>query len=299
MKIVMNLVKRNVKLFFRDKGMFLSSMITPIILIVLFVTFLGNVYRDSINSVLGDFKLDEKLIEGFVGGWLFSSLLAVSCVTVAFCSNLIMIQDKYLGVIADFTISPIKKSKLAISYFISSAIVTLIICYTALIIAFIYLGIVGFYLSFIDIILIILDVLLLALFGTALSSIINYFLSTQGQLSAVSALISSCYGFICGAYMPMSQFSNGLRNVLSILPSSYGTTLLHSHFMDGPFEEMRNQGIPDEVIDEITTVFDGKLQIYDNTIDNSVCMIMLIATVVILIGIFVLMNVLSKKKIKK
>lgn len=292
------LVKRNVKLFFRDKGMFLSSMITPLILIVLFVTFLGNVYRDSLTSMLSDFTISDKLVEGFVGGWLFSSLLAVSCVTIAFCSNLIMIQDKYLGVLADFTVSPVKKSKLALSYFISSAIITLIICYTALIIAFVYLGIVGFYLSIGDVFLIIIDVFLLALFGTALSSIINYFLSTQGQLSAVGTLVSSCYGFICGAYMPMSQFSDGLRDVLSLLPSSYGTTLIHSHFMRGAFEEMEKQGVSKDAIDGISSSFDGNLVIFNNKIDNGICMLMLVLVIIALIGIFIMMNIFSKKKKK-
>ena len=36
------LIKRNTKLFFKDKGMFLTSLITPAILLVLYATFLGN-----------------------------------------------------------------------------------------------------------------------------------------------------------------------------------------------------------------------------------------------------------------
>ena len=35
------LIKRNMKLFFKDKGMLISSLITPIILLVLYITFLG------------------------------------------------------------------------------------------------------------------------------------------------------------------------------------------------------------------------------------------------------------------
>ena len=50
MKILMSLVNRNRKLFFRDKGMLVSAMITPIILIVLYATFLAKVYRDSFLS---------------------------------------------------------------------------------------------------------------------------------------------------------------------------------------------------------------------------------------------------------
>ena len=40
------LIKRNMKLYFKDKGMFLTSLITPLILLVLYGTFLRNVYED-------------------------------------------------------------------------------------------------------------------------------------------------------------------------------------------------------------------------------------------------------------
>ena len=40
MRTMTALISRNRKLFFRDRGMFLSSLITPVILIVLYATFL-------------------------------------------------------------------------------------------------------------------------------------------------------------------------------------------------------------------------------------------------------------------
>ena len=54
MKGLPALVWRNTKLFFKDKGMFFTSLITPLILLVLFVTFLGNVYRDSLDMTVAD-----------------------------------------------------------------------------------------------------------------------------------------------------------------------------------------------------------------------------------------------------
>ena len=45
MSMAFILIKRNIKLFFKDKGMFFTSLITPAILLVLYVTFLGNVYH--------------------------------------------------------------------------------------------------------------------------------------------------------------------------------------------------------------------------------------------------------------
>ena len=50
MRTMTALISRNRKLFFRDRGMFLSSLITPVILIVLYATFLANVYKDQRNG---------------------------------------------------------------------------------------------------------------------------------------------------------------------------------------------------------------------------------------------------------
>ena len=50
MSVTCELIKRNCKLYFKDKGMFFSSMITPVILLVLYITFLAKVYRDIFMS---------------------------------------------------------------------------------------------------------------------------------------------------------------------------------------------------------------------------------------------------------
>lgn len=299
MKVLLNLVKRHTKLFFKDRAMFLSSLITPIILILLFVTFLGNVYRDSFNAAIPEgLEVPKSIIEGFVGGWAFSSLLSTSCVTIAFCSNLLMIQDKADQILPDITIAPVKKSTLSISYFISSALVTLIICYVAVGVGFIYLANVGWYLSFVDVLLILFDVLLLVLFGTALSSIVNYFLTTQGQMSVVGTLVSTGYGFICGAYMPMSQFGNVLRKALMFSPGSYGTSLIHSHYMNGVLKELETNYFPSEVVDGIYSSFDIKLDFFGTTVQNYASYLVLGCTIALLIGVYVLMNVLSKRKVR-
>lgn len=121
-----NLISRNSKLFFKDKAMFFTSLITPIILLILYTTFLGNVYKQSfLSAIPTGFELSEKLINAVVAGQLVSSLLAVCCVTVSFCSNMLMVQDKVSGARADLTVTPVKKSTLAVSYYISTLISTL------------------------------------------------------------------------------------------------------------------------------------------------------------------------------
>lgn len=292
------LVKRNTKLYFKDKGMFFTSLITPLILLVLFVTFLGNVYEDSFRSALeaAGATVSDKLLHGCVGGQLVSSLLAVSCVTVAFCSNLLMVQDKVTGARRDLTIAPLRRSTLALSYYLSTLVSTLLICLIATGICLGYLAVVGWFLTVGDVLMLLLDVVLLVLFGTALSSCINFSLSTSGQGSAVGTIISAGYGFICGAYMPISQFPDGLQKVLSFLPGTYGTSMLRNHAMRGVFAEMLEQGFPDQVVDAIRDSVDANLYFFGDKVSLGNMYCILIVSIVIAIGLYVAMNALSRKK---
>lgn len=296
MKTLLTLTKRNIKLFFNDKGMFLTSLITPLILLLLYATFLGNVYRDSfIQNFPKEIVISEAVIDGLVGGQLISSILAVSCVTVAFCSNFLMVQDKALGNIKDLTISPVKSSTLSLSYYIASLLSTLLICFVAAGVCLVYISIVGWYMSFIDVILLFVDIILLVLFGTALSSIINYFLSSQGQISAVGTIVSSCYGFICGAYMPISSFGDGLQKALAFLPGTYGTSLVRNHAMRGAIEELSKEGMPDEVITSVKDAMDCNIYFFDSQVPLGVMYVILGSTVVILITAYILINKFKKR----
>lgn len=300
MSILTSLIKRNTKLYFKDKAMFFTSLITPLILLVLYGTFLSKVFEDSFRGALssaGGTATDE-LIGGCVGGVLASSLLAVCCVTVAFCSNMLMVQDKVTGARRDLTISPVGKGTLALSYYISTLISTLIVCFVAMVICLLYVSSIGWYMTVSDVLLIMLDVFLLVMFGTALSSIINHFLSSQGQISAVGTIISAGYGFICGAYMPISQFDEGLQKVLSFLPGTYGTSLLKNHALRGVFEEMSSQKFPNEVIDGIKDSMDCNLYFFDNKVDTTTMYLILGGTVAVLIAGYIILNILHDKKQK-
>ncbi|MDO5541389.1 MAG: ABC transporter permease [Eubacteriales bacterium] len=295
------LIRRNIKLFFKDKGMFFSSLITPLILLVLYGTFLSNVYEETFRNSLeaAGTTVPDKLIGGCVSGELSSSLLAVCCVTVAFLSNMLMVQDKVTGARRDLTITPVKGYTLALSYYLATLFSTLLVCLVAAVVCFLYIGNAGWYLITADVLYLLLDVVLLVLFGTALSSIVNCCLSSQGQISAVSAIISAGYGFICGAYMPISQFSDGLQKVISFLPDTYGTSLLRNHMLRGVFEEMGNQGFPNEIVEAIKDSVDCNLYFFGEKVALSNMYFILVVSVMAAVAIYVVINVLFGKKKSK
>ncbi len=216
--------------------------------------------------------------------------------TVAFCSNLLMVQDKISGAVSDLTMTPVKRSTLAMSYFLATAAATLIISLAALAVCLGYLATVGWYLTAGDVLRILLDVVLLVLFGTALSSLVNAPLSTAGQSSAVGTIVSAGYGFLCGAYMPISNFGVGLQRVLSFLPGTYGTSLLRNHALAGVYREMAAQGFPPEVVESIRDSIDCNLYFFGDKVEIGAMYAVLGASVVLLIGLYVLYNVVRAKK---
>ena len=298
MQVFFSNVRRNTKLFFKDKGLFFTSLITPLILLVLYATFLSNVYKSSfvqVFSAMGS-SVKQKALDGLVGGQLMSSLLAVSCVTVSFCSNMLMVQDKVSGAHNDLMITPLKRSTQALSYYVATTISSLIVCYIALGACLIYVAVVGWYLSFVDILLLIADVFIMVTFGTALSSVINYFLSSQGQISAVGSIVSSCYGFICGAYMPLASFSEGLRNAVMFLPGTYGTSLFRNHSIRGALEEISKTA--PEAIKGIKDSIDCNLYFFGSQVQTLTMYVVVIASIVVLITAYVLINKFCKQKRK-
>lgn len=290
------LVRRNTKVFFKDKTSMIMSMISPIILLVLFVTFLKSVYASSLTATLPEgFIVEGKAMEAFTAGWLLSSILGVTSVTLAFCSNIIMVTDKIDKYDLDFKVTPTDKRILSLSYFISNFLTTLMICSVVLVIGLVYLSIVGWFLTIIDVLSIILTMILCIMFGTLLAAIIETFISTQGAVSALATLVSSMYGFICGAYMPISQFTGVIQNIVAFVPGTYGTVLLRNHFMGGVINSIAKD-MPAEQLKAIKDGFDSNIYFFGHKVETSIMYLILLGSVVLLLGIYLTVVVFRKEK---
>ena len=295
------LVRRNMKCYFKDKFLFLVSLLTPMILLVLYVTFLRSVYLDSFNSIFEIFGFtpdDNGVVEGFAGAWLLSSILSVSAVTVAICSNAVMISDKIDGAVNDFRVSPVNGVTLSVSYFVANFIVTLIVLLTVTAVGFVYLAAVGWYLTATDVLMILVDILCSVLFGTLLAGVLESFISSQGGLSAVSTLVSSMYGFICGAYMPLSQFAEGMRNTICCLPGTYSVGILRYHFMTSYVARLGDMGLVAEGQKALMDGFDGNLYVAGTQIPLWGMYTILLGTCAILFIAYVSIVIIKNRKKK-
>lgn len=287
------LTLRNIKLYFKDKMTFLVSLITPLILLVLFIAFLKSTYEDSILSIIKGFDLDQSLIDAFTGGWLFSSVLATSCITIAFCSGM-MVIDKINRANIDFMVSPVKKSTLQLSYVLANLFSTFIITFVLLIVGLIYLACVGFYITFVDILLIVFGIIITSLFGTILANIIWTFTHSQGVVSGVCTLVSALYGFICGAYMPIRAMGQGMQYFVSLLPGTYATVLFRQGFLNSVLNRMR-ETLPQGMINGIASGFDVKMSFFGHDVSTLALILVISISTIVLLGVFLFINKFKKK----
>lgn len=213
MKQILSLTKRNMTVFLRDKTGVFFSLLSPLLVLLLFILFLGDLQIDSVkgaleaNGVLNLFNANFPKAVAY--NWLVAGVLGVSCITVSFSCLSVIISDREKGIENDFKASPISNVKVYISYilgvFLSTLLIMLIVSFAGLI----FLAIGGYLnMKFSDYLILYGSIILgsfnAALFAYALTS----FIKTTGAHGAFTGLICAVSGFLIGAYMPLSSFLN-------------------------------------------------------------------------------------------
>lgn len=294
-KTLAALTARNIKIFFRDKGTLIGALIAPMILLLLYALFLHRVFLQSFDGLTEGLTVARRTVNGIVAAYEVSSVLAVCSVTVAFVANMNMVQDRVSGARNDIDITPAKGWVVVLGYYFATAIVTLIVCYAATAVGFCYIAGMGWGLTAGDAFCILLDVFLSVLFGTALSSLVCYFLKSGGAINAVSTLVSSVYGFICGAYYPISQFSAGMANAIMCLPGTYCTGLFRTHFLGGYGKMLAADGVPADTAQRILGGFDCEYSFFGHDVKTGIMYLVVCCAVLALIAAFVSVHAIGAK----
>ena len=145
--ILWQLVSRNLKRYLRDKAAVFFSFLSVIIILALYILFLGKMQSDSLASHFG--SIDG--IDWLVASWIMSGIIVVSTVTVPLGAIGNLIDDRVNLTLNDFYASPISRNTLALSYLISAWVIGFIMVLTNFIVANIYVLMQGGeLLSFID-----------------------------------------------------------------------------------------------------------------------------------------------------
>ena len=236
--VVSGLVERSLKIFLKDKASVFFSLLAPLIVLGLYLLFLGDIQTDGIKAAFEGAPIDDKLLKSFVDSWMLAGVVSVACVTVSFSVQGITVQDREKGVLNDMLASPISRGIIDLSYLISNFVVTLCICLIVLAVAFVYVAITGWTLSFVDVVLLIALTIMSVLSASVISTLVGLAFRTSSQHSAFVGIISAVIGFVMGAFMPLSAFPKGVQYVTLFVPATYSAALYRNLFMRGALEKI-------------------------------------------------------------
>ena len=236
--VVSGLVERSLKIFLKDKASVFFSLLAPLIVLGLYLLFLGDIQTDGIKAAFEGAPIDDKLLKSFVDSWMLAGVVSVACVTVSFSVQGITVQDREKGVLNDMLASPISRGIIDLSYLISNFVVTLCICLIVLAVAFVYVAITGWALSFVDVVLLIALTIMSVLSASVISTLVGLAFRTSSQHSAFVGIISAVIGFVMGAFMPLSAFPKGVQYVTLFVPATYSAALYRNLFMRGALEKI-------------------------------------------------------------
>lgn len=232
MAAVINLIKRNLKLFFRDRTSVFFSLLAVLIIIGLYVLFLGKMMIGGYEDLLGD---NTRFI---IDSWIMAGILSVTSITTTMGALGIMVDDKTKKILKDFYAAPLKRSHLACGYLINSFIIGVIMSIIALIIAEIYILANGGKLLDVMSLLKLLGVMLISVFASSsmVFFIVTFFKSSNAFATA-STVIGTLIGFLTGIYIPIGSFPSGVQTVIKIFPISHAASLYRQIMMEAPMSE--------------------------------------------------------------
>ncbi len=222
---MINLGMRNLKLYLRDRGGVFFSFLGILVIIGLYVLFLGNNMKEAVSEVE-----DGALL---IDCWVMAGIIAVASITTSLGACGIMIDDKVKKNEKDFLSAPLKRYQVVGGYVFSACTVGFIMCVLTFIVAEVYLVASGLAVPSIFTLLKIFGIIVLAVMSSgAMALFITSFLKTNGAFVNVSIIMGTLIGFVTGMYLPIGDLSEKVQWAVKCFPVSHASVLLRKVMME-------------------------------------------------------------------
>lgn len=305
MRGFLGLTKRNLLLFFKDKQSIIFSLLTSMIVLALYLLFLKDTFVNAMDSAMNQFPSLSSLIDKndkdmFANLILLTGILGSAMITVPYNCLITLVKDRENKVDYDILATPLKRGQIIFSYFISAALSSVIL--TSIILA-IGLGVIGvqgdIYLGIGEILKAFGVVALGSISATSIFMIVVLFFKSVSASGAFFGMLSAASGFIIGAYIPISQFSEAIQTICNIFPASQITIVLRNVLINGLLEHMNTtlDGVDQGMfVTNIKELFSFKARLFDGYFDMSQMLCYIIVSIVICIVVQILVYSKTYKK---
>ncbi len=221
-------MRRNLKLFFRDKSAVFFSLLAVFIIIGLYATFLKDAWMPWEMRNLPDIRF-------LMNSWLVSGLLSVASVTTTMGAFGVMIDDKVKKIDYDFYASPMKKSRLTAGYLGSALMIGIIMSFVTFAVIEGYILLCGGRLAGPEALLKTAALICLAtLANTSMVCFMASFFKSQQAFGTASTVIGTLIGFLTGIYLPIGNLPVSAQTVIKVFPISHSAVLFRQVLMEAP-----------------------------------------------------------------
>jgi len=225
------LAKRNVLIYFKDKTGVFFSLLSVLIVIALFVLFLGDNLVSYYEYVLEDASV-------IINNWIFAGILGVATVTTTLGAFSVMMNDKVHKVSKDFYTSPIQKSRIVAGYALGAFFVGSVMSIIIFIILTLYNAIIGDHMMSAFNMLKVMGVLLFSVMLNAfMLFFFTTFIKTNQAFNAVATIMGTLIGFLMGIYVPIGVLPTPVQSVIRFFPQSHTTMLFRQFYLEGIAED--------------------------------------------------------------
>ena len=251
MRGILGFIKRNVLLFFKDWQSILFSLLTSIIVLVLYLLFLKGTFVSAIQSAMEQYPgpasmVPQKDIDMFANLFLLSGILGSAMISVPFSCITVLVKDRANKVDYDILATPMKREQIIFAYFVSAVLTSTLLNSIILAVGLIGIRMQGnMYLNISQVVKAFSIVALGSISASAIFMIVVLFFKTVSACEAFFGILSAASGFVIGAYIPISQFSNEVQTVCNLFPASQITIMLRNILLNGLLEHINTslQGV--------------------------------------------------------
>lgn len=271
MNDLMSLTKRHVLNFLRDKTAVFFSFLSIIILLALYFLFIGKQYTS--DTGLAMLTSAEKTY--ITAGIMMGGVLVINTVSLSLGIMGNIITDLEYKKLDAFLVTPIKRYKIILSYYLSSILVTSVLSIFMWLLTVIYVGLTtSFWYSPIIIIQVSLILMLFTLISASLMIFLVTLLKSVNAFGTLSGILGTFIGFVSGIYMPLAILGGSMKYVASLVPFTHMAIILKQVLLKGPYELMVEKGIPEEAMADIRIIY-GSEEIGILGLDVSMTIIMI------------------------
>ena len=230
MTILAILIRRHLRIFWRDRLTVFFSLLAPVSLWGLFVLFLRKQYTDVVQAAIpGSSHADAY---GLVDAWVFASIVTLASFTGALGMLNSFVDDRMTGRFSEYLVTPTKRWQLGLSYVVATVIVAFVI--SLLFLGSSQLWALGFAqatMSWAQVGEAVWTIMLACLVFSAFNMFIVTLLGSQGAFNGYAITMGTAIGFMAYCYVPPSGLSTWINNALGVLPFAETACLIRGPVM--------------------------------------------------------------------